>query len=161
MSIHSNVEPESAELLFRTLHAANQLSIHGAVAHWCNRQQVQVTELSTEPHLFHGIGNTSARCKSAQSRSLLEAARLATMCEDAGFVRAVSKGQSFMTGPELDEVDNSIQVYVENTRILEIILLPTPKDQLESKQDSAQPWKLLPPRCAACVEPRLKFFITC
>ena len=43
------VEPGSAELLFRTLHAANHLSIYGAVAHWCNRQQVQVTELSTEP----------------------------------------------------------------------------------------------------------------
>ena len=49
-----------------------------------------------------------------------------------------------------------IQVHVENTQILEIILMPTPKDQSESMPDLDQPFKLLPPRCAACTGQRLK-----
>ena len=32
--------------LFRTVHAVNQLSIYGAVAHWCDKQQVPATSSS-------------------------------------------------------------------------------------------------------------------
>ena len=50
-----------------------------------------------------------------------------------------------------------IQVHVENTHILEIILMPTPKDQSESMPDLDQPFRLFPPRCTACTVQRLKF----
>ena len=33
--IHFTVESPNAQLLFRTIHSANQLSIYGAVASWC------------------------------------------------------------------------------------------------------------------------------
>ena len=39
--------------------------------------------------------------------NVLNAARLATVCEDAWFVKAISIGQFFMTGPEFDAFDNS------------------------------------------------------
>ena len=48
LSVHVNAEPETVELLFRTVHAANQLSIYGAVAYWCSSQKDQATESSAE-----------------------------------------------------------------------------------------------------------------
>ena len=36
-TIHFTAESSIAELLFRTIHSANQLSIHGAVASWCEK----------------------------------------------------------------------------------------------------------------------------
>ena len=58
-------------------------------------------------------GDTSARGSSAQERNELianlpEAARLATVCEDAGFVRTVSQGQCCMTGPQLDDLGTRV-----------------------------------------------------
>ena len=35
---HFTAEPETVELLVRTVHAANQLSMYGPAAHWCNGQ---------------------------------------------------------------------------------------------------------------------------
>ena len=35
-TIHFNAEPSNAELLFRTFRCANQLSIYGAIAEWCD-----------------------------------------------------------------------------------------------------------------------------
>ena len=35
-SVHFNAEPQTAELLLRTIIAVNQLSIYGAVETWCN-----------------------------------------------------------------------------------------------------------------------------
>ena len=34
-TIHFNADSSNAELLFRTIHSANQVSIYGAVASWC------------------------------------------------------------------------------------------------------------------------------
>ena len=34
-TIHLNAESSHAELFFRTIHSANQLSIYGAAASWC------------------------------------------------------------------------------------------------------------------------------
>ena len=34
-TIHFNADASNAQLLFRTIHSANQLSIHGAVSSWC------------------------------------------------------------------------------------------------------------------------------
>ena len=55
-------------------------------------------------HTKHETWETSARRDPAQRlneriANLLDAARLATVCEDAWFVKAVSIGQYFMTGP--------------------------------------------------------------
>ena len=33
--MHFNADSSNTELLFRTLHSANQLSVHGAVSSWC------------------------------------------------------------------------------------------------------------------------------
>ena len=49
VSIHFNAEPQTAELLFRTVISDNQLSIHGAVARWCNHQVLP----AAEPHVEH------------------------------------------------------------------------------------------------------------
>ena len=49
VSIHFNAEPQAAKLLIRTVRAVTQLSVYGAVAHWCNSQQVQATDFSAEP----------------------------------------------------------------------------------------------------------------
>ena len=38
MSIHYNAEPQTAELLLRTIIAVNQIIMYGAVATWCNNQ---------------------------------------------------------------------------------------------------------------------------
>ena len=130
-------EPDSAELSFRTVQAVNQLNFYGAVAHWCSRQDVKVTQSSAEaqsqlvPHDFvsylikHETGDTSTRGNSLQSRfgliaNLSKAARLATVFEDAGFVRSCLEDQFFMSGLELDEFVNSnvsstFQMYVVNT----------------------------------------------
>ena len=35
-TIRFSAEPSDAELLFRTIHSANQLSIYGAIADWCD-----------------------------------------------------------------------------------------------------------------------------
>ena len=35
-TIHFSAEPSDADLLFRTIHSANQLSIYGAIADWCD-----------------------------------------------------------------------------------------------------------------------------
>ena len=44
--MHSNAEPRTAELLFRAISSGSQLSIHEAVAHWCNNQILP----AAEPH---------------------------------------------------------------------------------------------------------------
>ena len=49
VSIHFNAEPQTAELLFHTVISVNQLSIHGAVARWCNNQVLP----AAEPHVEH------------------------------------------------------------------------------------------------------------
>ena len=53
------------------------------------------------------MGHFGARKRDERIRILPESARLATECEDAGFVRTVSKGQYFKAGPEIDWFDNS------------------------------------------------------
>ena len=50
-TIHFSAEPSNAELLFHTIHSANQLSINGAVADWCDELTQQIpgqSFLSTE-----------------------------------------------------------------------------------------------------------------
>ena len=98
------------------IHAVNQLSIHGAVAHWCEKQQVPATNSSAclESELVpcdllsylaqHETGDSLARSSSTKNRN----DKIANLCEnskigDSGFVWTVSKGQYFMTGPKLDE----------------------------------------------------------
>ena len=92
-----HAEPDTAELLSRTAHATRQLCIYGAVAHWSNSQQVQATELSAESNLswfsvtlFHTkhenmghFGGEGIRRKDSMKglQNLLDAARLATVCE--------------------------------------------------------------------------------
>ena len=103
----------------------------------------------------HEARGTSARGSSAQERNELianlpEASRLATVCEDAGLVKAVSIGPHFMRG--LNPMRPIIQVYVENLHILKIILLHTAKDELESIPNLAQPWKLLSLKSTTCTE---------
>ena len=34
-TIHFNADASNTELLFRTIHSANQVSVHGAVSSWC------------------------------------------------------------------------------------------------------------------------------
>ena len=111
-SIHSNVEPETAELLLRTVHAVDQLSIYGVVVQ-CAESQSQIFACDLISYLTeHETRGTSARDSSTQNRNdmiehLPETARLVTVCEDAGCVRTHSKAQYFMTGPGLDEFDNA------------------------------------------------------
>ena len=49
MSIHFNAEPQTAELLFRTVISVNLLSILGAAEHWCNSEPLP----EAEPHVEH------------------------------------------------------------------------------------------------------------
>ena len=41
-TIHFNVEPSNANLLFRTISSANQLGISGAIADWCDELTQQI-----------------------------------------------------------------------------------------------------------------------
>ena len=49
----------------------------------------------------HGHEGGSARRRDEEIAYLLNAAKLATVCEDAGFARTVSVGEFFMTWSEL------------------------------------------------------------
>ena len=134
------------------MHAAKQLNVYGAVAHWSDHQQQQVTELSAEPHCnlvrcdlisyltMHETGDTSMRHNPTQDRN---------------FMRTVSKGHNLMTGLELDEFDNA-SVCRDYTH---------PRDHpaaytggsIGVTPDLAQPWKLLRPKCTACTGSRSTF----
>ena len=72
-----------------------------------------------------------AQRRDEEIENLPEAARLATVREDARFVRTVSLGQFCMTRSEVG-VCTATQVYAENIHILETSLTPTTKDQLGS-----------------------------
>ena len=48
--IHFNVDSSDTDLLFRTIHSANQLSIYGAVSSWCE-EFAQRTSNQTESTL--------------------------------------------------------------------------------------------------------------
>ena len=110
--------PHTAELLFRTALAGNQISIYGAEAYWCNDQYGQATKLRAAHgsedvppdlasyltkltiHTFWAQGDLAQR-RDEEIANIPEAARLATLREDAGFVKTVSVCQFFLTSSEL------------------------------------------------------------
>ena len=50
MTIHFSGDTSNAELFFRTLHIANQFSIHGAVSNWCEELVQQIFVGANQGH---------------------------------------------------------------------------------------------------------------
>ena len=59
-SVHHNAEPQTTEKLLRTIIAVDQLSVHGAVAKWCNSKSPSPTSEppspTAEPQMEEGAG---------------------------------------------------------------------------------------------------------
>ena len=106
----------------RTVTAANKLSIYEAVSSWCYNQTVPETTLSavttTQPVpetlvsylVIHTTGNQCARRDPMRDRdrrfaNLTDEAKIAKVCEDAGFVRTVQRGHCFSSGSGLTQSD--------------------------------------------------------
>ena len=103
------------ELSLRTIISINQLGVYGAVAHWCNNQNLPAAESHVEQEAEsevttefvsrltkHKTLDTSAWGDLVQKRdeefeNLPAGIKLAKICEDAGFTRTVSAGQLFVT----------------------------------------------------------------
>ena len=148
-STHSNAEPQTAALLLRTKISVYQLSIYGAVAHWCNNQILPAAEPHDEqnaapevpPELVsldtkHKTLDISAWEDLAQKRDeefgdLFLGVELARVCEDAGLTRTVSAGQFIMTRPAVEPRGLGV-VSVANTPILVTVLQDTQKKRLET-----------------------------
>ena len=120
VSIHFNAEPQRAVLFFfRTQCLPPISSVFTEQVHfWSNNQCEQATNFGAAsgsdmfpPYRISCLTNDrtwdpwarggSARRRDEEIAYLLNAAKLAPVCEDAGFVRTVSVGQFFMTRSEL------------------------------------------------------------
>ena len=125
-SIHFNRDTSNAELLCRTIYSANQLSIYGAVADWCDALAQHLTgqsfssiekincesEWTVESHI--GVrgsedldNNTWDRCSVIETsiawspreiRKSVEWKKVTQTCEKAGLMRKVS--------PKIHDIDD-------------------------------------------------------
>ena len=55
-TIHFNADSANTELLFRTIHSANQLSIFGAVSNWCEEFGLRPSEREPTSGKVRGEG---------------------------------------------------------------------------------------------------------
>ena len=117
-TIHSNADSSNTELLFRTTHSANQLSIYGAVSRWCEEMAQwilgQQNELTSKKSVAKENEMLVKNVKSQEVNSLVQTPRshnrasgnrlreclqnfetlkkdfqFTRVCEDAAFVRKV------------------------------------------------------------------------
>ena len=129
-SIHFNGDTSNAELLFRTISLANQLSIHGAVTDWCDElaQQIPGQSFSTieksiaklneqlirklapeevntlEKTLWTEVQASTNRLRDHEEKfaKLSKEMKVTQTCEIAGFMKKVSRGQCFRTLKDID-----------------------------------------------------------
>ena len=130
-TIHFTGESPNAELLFRTIHSANQLSIFGAVASWCENLAQLIpgqTYVFTEKYVAKANDQSSQKLEPQEVDSLVQTPRrnddaagnrlrvylqrfeewatevqLTKACESAGFMRRVSIGMHYKTTHDVND----------------------------------------------------------
>ena len=129
-TIHFNADASNTELLFRTIHSANQLSIHGAVARWCEEFGLKPNEreLTSERFTTKEIEQILKELKPQEVNSLVHSPRnddpasgnrlreciqsfetlekeiqFARVCENATFFHRVSVGMCNKTVADVDD----------------------------------------------------------
>ena len=76
--VHFNAESSSAELLFRTIHSANQLSIYGAAASWCEDLAQLIpcqTHVFMETSVAQANGQLTQKLEPQEGDSLVQTPR--------------------------------------------------------------------------------------
>ena len=114
-TIHFKADSENIELIMRTIHSANQLSIYGAVSSWCidlsGRMQgpeflgmsLSISEENEQlsqqlnPQEVGSLARSSPKTKEPRTLEKAPEEQLRTVNERAGFVRTVSKGMYYRT----------------------------------------------------------------
>ena len=128
-TIHFNAESSNTELLFRTIHSANQFSICGAVSSWCedfaqrtpNQKESTMEKFAAKeneqrlknvkPQEVNSLvqtprsDNHSSDCENVFSdlKHWRKKSTFTRVGEDATFARRVSIGMSFKTNPDADD----------------------------------------------------------
>ena len=130
-TIHFNADSSNTELLFRTIHSANQLSIYGAVSRWCEEfaqwtpnqkesfveilvakekeqllKNVKPQELNSLVHTprseNRASGNRLRECLQ-RFETLEKEIQFTRVCEDTTFTRRISLEMSYKTIPDVDD----------------------------------------------------------
>ena len=129
-TIHFNADSSNTELLFRTIHSANQLSIYGAVSSWCgefgqrpnekdptaekfaakeneqllkNVKPQEVNSLVQTPRNDNRASGNRLRESLQRFETLEKDTQFTIVCEDATFARRVCTGMSYTTIPDRDD----------------------------------------------------------
>ena len=130
-TIHFSAEPSNAEMSFRTVHPANQLSIYGAVASCCDEltqlilgqsilcmeksvakvndqlcKKLELQEVDTlvlTPRTNVQAAGDRLRTHRERFEELSNEIKILQACESAGFMRKVSIGQYFKTMHDVDD----------------------------------------------------------
>ena len=130
-TIHFNAESSKPDLLFRTIHSANQLSICGAVASWCEElaqlilgpthlsmeksvakvndqlpQKLEPQELDTSvqtPRRNDEASGDRLRIHHQRFEDLSNEIQITKACESAGFIKRVSIGMYYKTLQDVND----------------------------------------------------------
>ena len=130
-TIHFNADSSNTELLCRTIHPANQLSIYGAVSSWCEEfaqrtpiqkestsekfaakenEQLQknvkpreVNSLVQTPRIDNRASGNRLRECLQRFETLENAIRFTRVCGDTTIARRVSIGMYYKTIPDVDD----------------------------------------------------------
>ena len=123
-TIHFSAHPSNTELLFRTIHSANQPSIHGAVARWCEDlgmeadekppktkndvtlkevQPKEVTSLVKAPTDAQPAAGNGLRAVQQNFGTLGAKVQLTRICKEAAFIHEVAVGRFYRTALDVDD----------------------------------------------------------
>ena len=143
-SIHFNGDSMNTELLFQTVHSANQLSVYGAVANWCcqfgsteeekgranttvenkilTKLKPEEVQLLVSPPKRATGNRMPERVQSFEE--LTCQIHLTQLWEKAFFQYPVAAGKTYKFRPNADDGWEQLLLCVENTRVLDVIRKP-------------------------------------
>ena len=129
-AIHFNTDTSNTELLFRTIHSANKLSVYGAVSHWCeefgrtphekedtsdkfaSKENEEILKM-LNPQEVNSLVRTPRNGSPASENGLRESLRnfeslsktnqFTRICENASFKHRVSAGMRYKTSPDVND----------------------------------------------------------
>ena len=123
-TIHFTAEASITELLNQTIHSANQLSIYGAVASWCEKfglkpdekppktlndnmlkgvQPKEVTSLVKAPKNEEPAAGNGLRKVQQNFETLETEVQFTKICKEAAFIREVAVGRFYRTALDVDD----------------------------------------------------------
>ena len=123
-TIHFSADASNTELLYRTIHSANQLSIYGAVARWCEDfgmktdekppktlhdemlrefQPKEVTSVVKAPRNAQPAAGNGMREVQQKFETLGTEVQFKRICKEAAFIHEVAVGRSYRTASDVDD----------------------------------------------------------